>query len=86
MRYVGSAELDVQRTREFNVYRVPSRLYHDVFVGYEFPEAGISLQAGINNLMNTAPPRLPGVSTGTFDGSLYENVGRNFYLGVTKSF
>ncbi len=86
MRYVGSAELDVQRTDEYNVSGVPSRLYHDLFVGYELPDQGVTLQVGINNLLNTHPPRLPSVYAGTFDGSLYENVGRNFFVGVTKSF
>ncbi|MEX6634548.1 TonB-dependent receptor plug domain-containing protein [Hyphococcus lacteus] len=86
MRYVGSAEIDVQRTREYNVEGVPSRLYHDLFIGYELPNQGLTLQVGINNLLNTNPPRLPGIYAGTFDGSHYENVGRNFFLGVTKSF
>lgn len=85
MRYVGAASLDAQRTKEFNVYGVPSRLYHDLFVGYQLPSE-FTIQVGINNLLNKEPPSLPGIYAGTFDGSLYENVGRNFFLGITKKF
>lgn len=85
MRYVGSAELDVQRTREFNIQGVPSRLYHDLFIGYQLP-AQTHVQFGVNNLLDKHPPRLPRLHTGTFGNSHYENIGRNFFLGVTKTF
>lgn len=85
MRYVGRAEVDVQATREYNVVDVNARLYHDLFIGYQLPSE-ISVQFGVNNLLNTHPPRTPSTYTGTFGGSLYENIGRNFYLSLSKKF
>ena len=85
MRYLGSSSLNVQATREYNVVRVDSRLYHDLFFSYELPSE-IDVQFGVNNLMNSHPPRTPSTYTGTFAGSLYENIGRNFYLSLSKKF
>ncbi len=85
MRYVGKAEIDVQATDEYNVVGVDSRLYHDLFIGYQLPSE-FSIQFGVNNLLDRSPPRTPSTYSGTFAGSLYENIGRNFYLGLSKKF
>ena len=85
MRYVGKASLDVQATKEYNVVDVDSRLYHDLFISYQLPSE-LNVQFGINNLLNTHPPRTPSTYTGTFGGSLYDNIGRNFYLSLSKKF
>jgi outer membrane receptor protein involved in Fe transport len=85
VRYVGAASLDRQRSREFNVYDVPSKFYHDLFVGYELFEK-TDLSFSVNNVMNQKPPQLPLLNAGAGDASLYDNIGRYFVLGLKKSF
>jgi outer membrane receptor protein involved in Fe transport len=85
IRYVGSSSLDAQRSREFNVYGVPAKFYHDLFVGYElFEKTDVSFS--VNNLMNQKPPQLPLLNAGAGDASLYDNIGRYFVLGLKKAF
>ncbi|MDG2533842.1 TonB-dependent receptor [Sphingomonas sp. HITSZ_GF] len=85
-RYVGKSSLDVQRTSEYNGFlKVDQRFYHDVFASYKLP-SDFTLQFGINNLFDTKPPRTPSTYTGAFDGSLYDNIGRSFYIGFSKNF
>lgn len=85
VRYVGSSVLDAQRSREFNVYDVPSKFYHDLFVGYALFE-NTDLSFSVNNVMNQKPPQIPSLNAGAGDASLYDNIGRYFVLGLKKSF
>lgn len=86
LRYIGSSSLDVQRSDEYNGFlKVAKRFYNDVFVSQTLP-GDLTLQLGVNNLFDVKPPRTPSTYTGAFDGSLYDNVGRFFYVGFSKNF
>lgn len=86
MRYIGKSKIDVQQTSEYyGGVEVDERFYHDVFVSYKF-DGGLTLQLGVNNLFDEHPPRTPSTYTGAFDGSLYDNVGRFFYVGFSTNF
>lgn len=83
IRYVGPSDIDVQRTDEYyGGIRVDERFYHDVSVSYEF-DNDLTLQAGVNNLFDEAPPVTPSTYTGAFDGSLFDNIGRFFFVGFS---
>ncbi|MHA6724007.1 TonB-dependent receptor domain-containing protein [Sphingomonas sp. RS2018] len=86
LRYVGKSSLDVQRSDEFNGFlKVNQRFYNDAFGSYT-TAGGLTLQLGINNLFDVKPPRTPSTYTGAFDGSLFDNIGRFFYVGFSKNF
>lgn len=83
IRFVGPSDIDVQRTDEYyGGIRVDERFYHDVSVSYEF-DNDLTLQAGVNNLFDEAPPVTPSTYTGAFDGSLFDNIGRFFFVGFS---
>lgn len=83
VRYVGSSKIDVQQTDEYyGGIEVDERFYHDVSVNYEF-DSGLAIQAGVNNLFDEAPPVTPSTYTGAFDGSLFDNIGRFFFVGFS---
>ena len=84
-RYVGSSVFDRQRIERFGVLHNDARFYHDLVMSYELPSQ-LNLQFGINNLFDTKPPRVPGVSEGISNGVFYDNIGRNFFLSVNKAF
>lgn len=86
LRYIGKSSLDVQRSDEYNGFlKVAPRFYNDAFTSYTVG-SGLTLQLGINNLFDVKPPRTPSTYTGAFDGSLFDNVGRFFYVGFSKNF
>ena len=84
-RYVGSSVIDRQRIERFGDLRNDARFYHDLVMSYELPSQ-LNIQFGINNLFDTKPPSVPGASLGIFNGQLYDNIGRNFFLSVNKAF
>ncbi|MBA16669.1 MAG: hypothetical protein CMN73_09990 [Sphingomonas sp.] len=86
VRYVGSAQIDVQQSSEYNGgVRVDERFYNDVFLSYGMPQ-DVKLSLGVNNLFDEHPPRTPYTYSGTFDGSLYDNIGRYFFVAFSKDF
>lgn len=86
LRYIGSSKIDVQQTDEYyGGVEVDERFYSDVFASYRFKD-DLTLQLGVNNLFDEHPPRTPSTYTGAFDGSLYDNIGRFFYVGFSKNF
>lgn len=60
-------------------------IYHDVNVNYQFNE-GLKITAGVNNLFDQDMPFMM-MGAGRIPGSgLYDNIGRNYYAGVTYDF
>ncbi|MEQ8207606.1 MAG: TonB-dependent receptor [Woeseia sp.] len=86
IRYIGDSRVDVQVSDEYySLDRVPSMSYHDLFVNYELP-SDIQVNFGINNVFDNHPPRNPATYRGAFDGSLYDNIGRFFFVGTSVRF
>jgi outer membrane receptor protein involved in Fe transport len=86
VRYVGSAKIDAQASDEFySPSGVPSVFYHNLVVGYDLPSE-LRLSAGINNVFDKNPPSTQNTYAGAFEGSLYENIGRYYFLGASKGF
>lgn len=59
-------------------------LYHNAQINYTYPDSGISVYLGANNLFDKDPPlNYFGADAGQ---SLYDSVGRYVYLGATYRF
>lgn len=86
MRYISSAEADVQRLTDevADILGVGSQIYHDVTATYEINDT-YSVFGGINNAFDTAPPRHPETQDGRA-APLYDNIGRFFFVGATVRF
>jgi len=54
-------------------------------IGYTFEEQDIEVSVGSSNIFNTAPPSYSDTPS-TYDGSLYDIVGRTFFGTVSKKF
>ena len=86
VRYIGGSKINVQRSDEYyGCLTVDERFYHDVALNYDF-DSGETVQFGVNNLFDEHPPRTPSTYTGASGGSLFDSVGRFFYIGFTKAF
>ena len=87
-RYIGSV-MNVggnqQSSELFETNTASSKVYHDLFVGYEATES-LSLRFGVNNVFDTRAPRTWFTYSGTFDAALHDNAGRSFFAGATMSF
>lgn len=66
----------------------PHIVYNDVTASYWFRENTISLYAGLNNVFDKAPPRIPGAEAGGanfelgFQAGTYDVIGRTFFVGL----
>jgi len=54
-------------------------------VGYVFEDEGLEFSLGSTNIFNKAPPSYSDTPS-TYDGALYDTVGRTFFGSVTKKF
>jgi len=63
-----------------NTNHVKSALYLDVLGSYEF-HGGLSVYAGIDNIGDVDPPRVPGAN-GTGNNVLFDPVGRMYKVGL----
>jgi iron complex outermembrane recepter protein len=65
----------------------PNFFYHDVF-GWVKLNKNIELSGGLNNLFDTAPPRIPGAEAGganfelSYQSGVYDTIGRTFFVGL----
>jgi len=80
--YVGPAVLDRQAVPErfptaFD--SVGSKLYNDLYIGWEVEER-VTVYGGINNVFDVEPPDNPQTYLGGF--GVYDSVGRFFYAGI----
>jgi outer membrane receptor protein involved in Fe transport len=75
---------DIKLTNSSNTNHVKSATYLDLVVEYRFDASkrgAFSVYGGVNNLLDTDPPRVPGAN-GTGNNLLFDPIGRNFKLGV----
>ena len=63
-------------------------MYHSIQVGYLFPESGMQVTLGVNNLLDTDPPASFATSTiYTFEPTQYDIPGSRFpYVRLSKTF
>ena len=86
LRYVDAADFDVQGSNEAtDVLGVSSEVFTDVRTSYELGE-NYSVFLGINNVLDNNPPRASGTTQGLNNASLYDNIGRYYFVGATASF
>ena len=85
-RFIGSSALDRQVSDEaFDINEVDAFIYTDVRFNYVFNER-YSLDAIVNNVLDTEPPFSGQTVEGTGRGSLYDNIGRFYQLQFTVRF
>ncbi len=85
-RYIDRSVVDAQASPEFIDYPyVASRIYHDVTVNYAF-DSGYDLSLGINNVFDREPPNNAYTYHGAFSASLYDSIGRYFFVGAKLRF
>ena len=81
--------IDGMRDATYPSFEVPARNYLDLGGSWAFesgPLDGLSLQAGIDNLTDTDPPVFPSYSQANTDPSVYDVLGRRYYLGASYRF
>ena len=70
-------------------YKVPHRDYFDIDAGYSFNGGwldGVTIRAGIENLMDEQPPIFPRWSNANTDPSQFDVLGRRYYLTMAVQF
>jgi iron complex outermembrane receptor protein len=83
-RYVGSLEDDWIKG-----FRLPSRQYFDLALGYSFNSGvlrGLSLNGGITNLADQEPVIYPSYAEANTDPSVYDVLGRRYFLRAKYKF
>ena len=84
-----------QRVTEENYERpwAGSTFYNDIYASYQITPK-FNLSAGMNNMFDRAPPRVPGAEAGgtnfnqgiaNTSSGLYDVIGRTFYVGLRVS-
>lgn len=76
LRYVGASDFDVQAPELYGPSGVKSRIYTDLVGTYRWGR--VEAQIGVNNLLDTEPPFIAGLSSG-----FYDRMGRMVFGGVT---
>jgi outer membrane receptor protein involved in Fe transport len=71
----------------FHERKVHANAVSDLYAGYSFSSSMgfTSIQAGINNLFNSAPPRIFNGFLANSDAENYDFLGRYFYVGLRHS-
>jgi len=67
-------------------YSVPHIDYFDLYASYDFGPgrlAGLSLRCGVENLTDEDPPLLATPIAANTDPSLYDVLGRRYYVGLS---
>lgn len=102
MNFIGDAsDVDDYGTDEGSRFGTPVRfvlgadtvVYHNLSVSKAFDDSGVLARFGVNNALNTKPPRLTTLNLGqvSTEGnsafySQYNWRGRSFFVNVTKNF
>jgi hypothetical protein len=70
--------------RVFPERKVHANFTADVYAGYTFNTSfgSTTLQAGINNVFNSPPPKIFNGFLANSDASTYDYIGRWFYVGL----
>jgi outer membrane receptor protein involved in Fe transport len=71
----------------FHERTVSANAVSDIYAGYSFSSSFgfTSVQAGINNLFNSPPPRIFNGFLANSDAENYDFLGRYFYVGLRHS-
>ena len=87
MLYFGSMiASQAQQQGVLDPFKTGNYYRHDLRASYKLNEQA-TLRAGILNLFDENPPRLPETFNGTGTGpSQYDNRGRYFFLGTSLTF
>ena len=81
--------IDGMRDATYPAFEVPARNYLDVGATWTIGSGaldGLSLQAGIDNLTDTDAPIFPSYAQANTDPSVYDVLGRRYYLGASYHF
>ena len=73
---------------EYPDFGVPSRSYVNLTAAYEFSSGyldGLSMRAGVTNLLNEDPPIFPSYQQANTDPSVYDVLGRRYFVGLSYS-
>ncbi|MCA9555337.1 MAG: TonB-dependent receptor, partial [Myxococcales bacterium] len=89
IRYIGSYmdcdSADCSEESNFAARDVDSNTTMDLFASYGFsnPAGYTRIQAGINNLADQTPPVIYNGFLAASDASMYDYLGRYFYVGIS---
>jgi outer membrane receptor protein involved in Fe transport len=86
-RYIDS--LEASAPPDNAIWKVPAQDYFDLYVSYVVDDgvfAGVSLNAGVENLTNVKPPIFPGYVQANTDPSVYDVFGRRYFAHATYRF
>ena len=76
------------RKENYQPLYTPHVVYNDVSASWWFRDNTVSLYAGVNNVFDKAPPRLPGAEAGganfelSFQAGVYDVIGRTVFIGL----
>jgi hypothetical protein len=93
-RFIGSVQIPLTdfngATNTYLGDHLPSVEYYDLTAGYMIQATNTHLRAGILNLADKTPP-ISGINSfgsgsSVTDVTVYDTVGRRFYVGVTQKF
>ena len=65
---------------------IDSQMYHDIVAEYNFGKTGTTIQAGITNFTDEAPPYIDLGFNGSTDPSTYRMFGQGYYIQIRQSF
>jgi len=87
--YARWQHIDAMRDAEYRDFRVPSRDYLDAGVSYAFEDGalhGLSLTLGLENLTDATPPLFPSYPQANTDPSVYDVLGRRWFVSLRYRF
>jgi iron complex outermembrane receptor protein len=78
LRYIASSKNDANATpEEYDLNHIPSRLYNDVYITYNFTEKA-TVGLGVSNIFDKAPPFLR--------SGYHDTLGRSFFMTANMKF
>jgi len=83
VQWIGAIEETGGEVFPGTVNRVGHTLYHDTYVGHEWPSRS-ALMLGVDNLFDDQPPLLVNADEGNTDVSTYRLLGTTFWLRLTQ--
>ncbi|MFT4077452.1 MAG: TonB-dependent receptor [Asticcacaulis sp.] len=86
--FSGMRQTTTITPEDYSPYKTKPIFYHDVYATYRL-KPNVILNVGINNLLNTAPPRYPGAEAGGayfgdegWQTGIYDVIGRTMHIGL----
>jgi len=91
-RFIGAVDIPLTNfgPNGYAGWHMPSVEYYDLSVGYTLKATNTKLRAGMLNIFDKTPP-IGGINSFGFgssvtDVTVYDTVGRRFFLGLTQKF